>query len=153
MYPQPSAPLPAVVEPEPQRPAAPLQEEGLRARRSSLTSSFRAGLRSLRSSLRRQLGGSPPPPQPPPPAQQHEPAAIPEDGETTVTAEEAVRAAVAAALEMRAEAAKAAPPGGEAANQAAKPASLDEPAEEGGRRNFTAVSIDQCEDEKERTRL
>ena len=163
-------PLPTVVEPEPQ------QEEGLRARRSSLTSSFRAGLRSLRSSLRRQLGGSPPPPPVP-----QEPAAILEDGEpTVVSVGEAVQAAVEAAVELEAEAAAAAakakaakeaatekgeqtptataataaPPSGETPNHTSnKPASRDESIEESGRRNFTAVSIDQCEDEKERTRL
>ena len=86
-----------------------------------------------------------------------------------VSTEEAVKAAVEAAVEVAKEEAAAelkakkeeeetktiaAPRGGETVNQSAsKPASLDEAVEDGGRRNFTAVSIDQCEDENVRTRL
>lgn len=98
-------------------------EGSIRSRRSSLTSSFRAGLSSLRSSLRRHFAGNQPP-------TLDNTGAICEEAETTPA------------------------PSDEKSANSEKTQMEDSHGEEGARRNFTAVSIEEKNDgEKERTRL
>jgi len=133
-----ASPPESLTVPDPSGVAAQFElEEPPHLRRSSLTSSLRHGLSSLRSSLRRHLGGG-------------------GGGEPTVDDTSAI---------CEEPEPPTAPPDEPVANHAdVKPGSLDDPeaAEEGrrnftaaeeGRRNFTAVSIEQEQEEKERTRL